>query len=131
MSDEQKRRLARAWLALAGWRNGMMDLIGQAFDSNSCADDWMAAARNSDCGLPDVNAPANWGHWLAWTADTFGDVSLRRSGTWWSAETVAEMTGEHETPAAALLELCCRYLGDDAHEAAREWWKHEREGAQE
>lgn len=107
----------------------MVDLIGQAFDSGGHEPDWVTDAGNSDSCLPDVNAPANLGHWLEWTAYTFGNVSLslRRSGGWWSADTISEETGEHSTLAAALLELYCRYLGDEAHEAAREWWQHKQE----
>jgi hypothetical protein len=127
--SEQDQRLARAWLALAGWRVGMVDLIGQAFDSGGHEPDWVTDAGNSDSCLPDIDSPANWGHWLAWTAETFGDVSLHRRDGVWSAET-AEITSLHGTPAAVLMELYCNYCNyfeDDAHEAAREWWKHEME----
>jgi hypothetical protein len=55
------------------------------------------------------------------------DQERRLSRAWWSAESNSAFSAEHDTPAAALLELYCRCLGDEAHEAAREWWRNEQE----
>ena len=105
--NKQDERLQRAWLALCGWRR-------------------VEKLRDR---LPALDYPGNWGMWLAWTADTLGSVELRRSEKWWSAASVHTFTWEHETPAAALMEIYCRRTAEVKWpQEVREWWEHkERE----
>jgi hypothetical protein len=114
----------------------MVDASGSVFGGDDDEGNWLEAASiYLDAEGPALDSPANWGHWLAWTADTLGpgSVELRRSGPrsgpWWSAESVQAYTGEHETPAAALLELYCHCTAEgELPQEVREWWQHEKEG---
>ena len=128
--SKQDERLQRAWLALCGWRVGMVDASGSVFGGDDDEGNWLEAASiYLDAEGPALDSPANWGHWLAWTADTLGSVELRRSGKWWSAESSGADTKQHGTPAAALMELYCHCTSEgEWPQEVREWWQHERDG---
>lgn len=139
---EQEERLARAWLALVGWRVGMVTATGEVVLDNCDAgpDGFMrgAVVRPVDhrkvrdlypgrC-LPALDSPANWGHWLAWAQQRWPDdpVALRFDpdhGHW--ARVGGKLSGDHASPAAALMECVARIPG--APPAVLDWWKHEQE----
>ena len=78
--NEQDKQLATALRDLCGWHPGMMlrswHLQGRGGVVTSIEEDclWVVASDgqpyawglNSSNGLPDLDSPANWGHWLEW-----------------------------------------------------------------
>jgi len=121
MSD---RQLAEAWRDLAGWHVGMVDVEGEVYDGRT---DW-----NEEPGiLPDLDSPANWGHWHDFVDLAVGGASLKRSCKWWVAETKggSMWTAEHENRGTALLELWCRdgeWAKGTWPPSVLAWWKSQQ-----
>jgi hypothetical protein len=76
MSD-RNRLLQEAWRDLVGWHPGMVMTDGYVFDQHMDAAD-------ADDELPDLESPANWGHWEDWC--------LQRG---WSVEVVPDDDGTY------------------------------------
>lgn len=138
----QDERLQRAWLALAGWRVGMVDTGGLAFDADDDAEEWMRDAEKSKALLPALDSPANWGHWLEWVAEYTSariDVAIYSlgSGRAWRVtyHGCPNASCESGRPARALLAAYVRAcllsgVADPWPDkpAVLDWWKHEQEG---
>lgn len=126
--DERKRLLATAWRDLAGWSVGMIDTDGEVCDGRV---NW----EEDEGRLPDPDAPANWGVWLAWVwRNTSGHVRLDADGDWWCAQHTPESRKTHtETlrvlcPAHALLTLVCMvHERSGLPPSVTAWWEAEQE----
>lgn len=124
--DEQKRMLATALRDMVGWSVGMVlddggvvvgwrrseDIAGGWYIDVAERDGNVTAVSPNLYGfqhLPDPDAPANWGVWLAWCDKSLSGVTLRH-GMYWSAESEcgALTSGEHDLAAEAMLHLWCQ-----------------------
>ena len=126
---EQDKRLARAWLALVPWRVGMVDARGEVITGREINIDPMR--------IPDLNSPANWGHWLAWAsehAEGEGGAALHNYGRGEVCARVWDVSGtRHQvrgsSPASVLLAAYVLATAKSAlPPAVLDWWKHEQEG---
>ena len=126
---EQDERLQRAWLALCGWRVGMVTMDGVPVQS-WWLEDPTAGYKLKD-RLPALDSPANWGHWLVWMTTRAGSWRLKPAcGGWWTfAKTgYPGTTSASGPPAEAMMRAFVRHALQDTDlglldPAVREWWE--------
>lgn len=114
--------LATALRDLCGWHVGMeLHALGLGMSGTVVQIDddglvWVrnvdgkeyAWAKDSNRGLPALNSPANWGHWLAWFEERVPGTRLGRydmAKNWYAKDDYDEVYGG--SPPAALLGLWC------------------------
>lgn len=80
--DDRKRMLATAWRDLAGWKLWMVlgvgpgrwqghAVVNKVMLRELAKGDGPLVHGTAECWLPDPDAPANWGVWLAWAWTEF------------------------------------------------------------
>lgn len=146
--DERKRMLATAWRDLAGWSVGMVtdddDVVIFGGERTSDIRSGCSPFGGEPCthediceyALPDPDAPANWGVWLAWMEKHLPGLRLGRDdmAEAWAAS--VDGIQHRGTPGAALMGLMCRWYEDKDVLVAPEyvppsvtaWWEAEQQG---
>ncbi len=137
----QEQRLATALRDLCGWHQGMMTEDGRALVRvvdigivlASGASDVKLVSSKDRTLRPALDAPANWGVWLAWAKNRwpYDDVSMGfdEDGAWFRVGRHLE-DGRASLPRAAML-CFTRALGAALAEAPPSvlaWWEAEQGG---
>jgi hypothetical protein len=126
MSD-RNRLLQEAWRDLVGWHPGMVMTDGYVFDQHMDAAD-------ADDELPDLESPANWGHWEDWCLQRGWSVEVVPDDDGTYLFYVDEVTSEgldtfDSKPRALLHALHARMPAPDWAElppAVLAWWEEEQ-----
>ena len=155
--DDAKRKLAECWRDLVGWcpgmalrpvshrsKGGVVSIVDRrglwVANPDGNRYHWDLSCRD---GLPDPDAPANWGVWLAWTAKRFGSAALKVHETGGFAQTglLPWPDAVGSSVAAGLLAAVCRHFDFIASQTERPagrtdlppsvqaWWAEPQEGA--
>ncbi len=134
----QEQRLATALRDLCGWQPGMVDdlrrVVVRVFDDGQvqlAGDGPTPILLWSENILPALDAPANWGVWLAWMASRMNVLELKcwREGDWEAGDLATYGVDEHPTPAHALLTLYCTVTPPECLQpSVLAWWEAEQGG---